>query len=525
MKARGNGNAASGLTTTSRRRRALRFDDTAVRYGPLGRDLVRLGGVRGGYHSAQVARESGRGIALAQSADAHAQYDLATIRAESQAFARDNGLFIALLRRLIDFILGEKGLMLQAKTASRKANAAYEERWRRFMLRPEVRGLDSGREFQRKLFLHYLVDGDHLLLKLREERLVQMVVADRLDHAGVASPATGHRYVDGVELDARGRVVRFWVRDYDAHGNLAGVPTEIDPADAIYLAYRERSDQTRGMPIMQSNFAMFHRVNDACDSEAAGMQLMSKLAVAVSRKDAGALALTTSEEDSAAQPEDLAKRVQYLADALIFNCEPGEEAKGIEHNVPGRNWVENIKMFARFLGLPLGFSLEFVLLMWSDTSYSAGRAAIKQAERFTGPLLEVGKDALSDLYLWQQGFWIAEDKTLDRPDRTLHEWHVQPYPMLDAQKEEAARKERLSTGSTSPTREGKLDGIDDDDLVAEQQADVLKRCVAAAAINAKFPEALMTWRDFTGLGQRAGGAAPPAIETPVEAAKPAGVAA
>lgn len=471
-----------------------------ITYTPLGPVLTPWG-VRAGYQSAETVRRSGRTLAVSGSADSHVRYDLETMRAESQRFDRDNGIYQGMITRVIDVILGE-GMTLQARTTGRAANQKLEGLWRQFWESPEVRGMDDGATLERLLLRHYFVDGDHGLIKDPRSGLVQAI-----ESAEIATPLTqspgGNRIENGVELNHLDRPLAYYISKFDEWGMVSTRPAQrIAAKDFIFLANRNRISQTRGTPLQQGNFAMFHRIHDVCDSEAVAWQMLSRIAVAIIRKDAAAIAQEGSTLDEDASDQALARRYHDIGEALIFHGEPGEDIKGIERNIPGAHFTDSIKMFMRLLGLPFGFSLEFVLLIWSDTNYSSGRASIKQVERAVKPWLKMMRRVLGDIYAWKVNQWVRAGLVRGRRDILAHAFHAPPYPFLDPEKEAKAQGQRYDTGVTSPTREAKLEGVDDDELVVEQERDIEKRLAAAQRLNEKYPGAGITAADFTGFVEK-----------------------
>ena len=502
-----------------KRRRARPRDPVArtVRYGPFGREIVNAAG----YASPGALTSGGKTPAKRkQSSDARTRTNIEQVRAESQEFDQDNCLYQAMMTRVCDVVLGD-GSTLQAKTANARQNSKREELWKAYWQLPEVRQLDDGPAIERKILRHFNVDGDHLVVRDGETKLIQLVVADQIDAGGKIRSENGRVIEQGVEIDELRRPIRFHVVPFDAWGNPVPSRGKWQKAEGCtYIANRRRIDQTRGEPVMQSAFAMLHRINDVCDSEAAAWQLLSRMAVSITRENGAQVSYDTSEADDEMSSDEaarrIAERVHDFGHSLVFHGEPGDEVKGIERNIPGQNFVESLKMFMRLLGMPLGFSLEFTLLIWSDTNYSSGRASIKQVERNCRPYRAAVARVLSDIYRWKVQQWIADGLINDSADKFAHEWHFPPYPFIDPQKEAEAQTEALKSGMTSATREAKANGVEFSDLIAERAEDLKAVAEKVKAHNEAFPESPVTIADFL---PRADSAA--ASKPPVEATKPA----
>lgn len=505
-------------------------DTGRLRYTPFGAETVEgrngetraLSGSRSyGFPAATFAGDAGLATPISAAADLHVRDDLDKLRAQSQAFDRGNCIYQALMSRVCDVILGS-GWTMQARTSSGRVNNQIEALWSEWWAAPEVRGMDDGTELCAYMLRHLLVDGDELLIKDPASGLVQFIPGERVNSLLSGVPLTpdqkaagAARIESGVELDTLGKPIGFLVSDYTDYGYLSTKTSRKSAADVVYIANRLRHEQTRGVPAMEAAFPMLHRINDVCDSEAAAWQLLSRLAVAIYRKDAARISVATSRvDDTAEAPPEIASRYHDFGEAIIFHGEPGEEIKGIDRNIPGANFEQSIKMFMRLLGLPLGFTLEFMLLIWSDTNYSSGRASAKQVERNCRRWIGLLRKALIAIQNWKVRQWVQEGKLPNRADILKHEWNRPPYPFIDPQKEADAKRVQLEAGLTSPTRVIADGGDDFEELLGEQARDVTAILEVIREINTKYPEAKLSLSDFTAFVK-------PKTAAPATATRPA----
>lgn len=499
-----------------------------VAYGPFGQyvEESRLGvqanvGTSFGYGSAASIRESGRTLASrGVTSDYHAR-DLDALRAESQRLDRDNCIYQAMQTRIADVILGEFGPSLQPGSASREWNTAALALWNSWWFeRPEIRRMDDGPAVLRKVLRHYSVDGDHLINRVEDRGLIQLIIADQIHAFSTRAMANGNRIKFGVEVDQDNAPVRFHVcpiTDYD--GIARNAPVQIEAAHCTYLANRRRIDQTRGEPIMQSAFAMLHRINDVCDSEAAAWQLLSRIALTINEDDQRQVGFNASVSDpQTSEASEAAVRVQDFGSALVFHGSKGSKISGVDRNIPGSNFVESLKMFMRLMGMATGFSLEFILLIWSDTNYSSGRASIKQVERNCRPYRAIIEYALCEIYRWKIGQWIAVGALPPIRDSNKCTWHFPPYPFLDPQKEAAARSEAVRAGQITPQQAALEDGTTLEVRIAEISAAMDAIATQVEAHNAKHPGQTISIADFVPRGGEATAAEIPQPAPPADVA-------
>jgi capsid protein len=461
-----------------------------LQYTPLGltrTPVCALSSVSETYDEFATTRSRGRSIRGDGSADAVLRYELDDLRDRSRYLDLYNPIYQAMIDRVCDVILGGSGLTLQARTGNPAVNARLESLWRLHRRRPEIRGLDDHVGHQRLLLRHLFVDGDVGEIKDRATGTVQIIEADRI--ASHSTRAENQRRIErGIELDGPGRPQAFYIAPYDDFGLVrSGQAARVEAENFIFLAHRRRSSQTRGVPVQQANFAMFDRIEDICDSEAIAWQLLSRIAVAIEKEQAGNLEQATSVLKANRQGDEIAQRIQEIGSGLIFWGRPGESVKGIDHNIPGRNFGESLKMFMRLLGLPFGFSLEFTLLIWSDTNYSSGRASKLQVERSCKPWCNQLADALTNEYAWQIQRWVNARQIVKRGDLFEHTWFAEPYPFLDPVKEEQARVLRFECGTTSASIEAKAVGHELEDLAVTQEQDADLLALAAERHNVRHP--------------------------------------
>lgn len=478
-----------------------------MRYGPHGAELVQsspsnFAGSSTGYRSAQALRESGRATATISSSDAHARGDLDDIRAESIALDRDNCIYQAAISRLCDIIVGP-GWTHQARTSDEAVNTASEKLWDEYWQgKPEVRGLDSGPDLEYMFCRHRFVDGDKLNLLHPENEHFQLIPGELIYSRQQRNSDTGLRIMDGVELDSRYRPVRYHVGRYDEWGLVRQEGEPVDASLVHYSGHRRRIDQSRGEPLMQCAFAMIHRLNDICDSEAAAWQLLSRIAVSITQKDGGRKAVKLSKVDTELTADDkvraVADRIIEFPFTVVFNGEPGDEIKGVDRNIPGMNFVESLKMFLRLIGMPLGLSLEFMLLIWSDTNFSSGRASKIQVERNCKTHIEAQRAEMSAIRRWKFNQWVKQGRIANLPDIHAHEFEPSPYPFLDPKNEADSEEKQLQNGTITPRRVVKLHGDDFRTTVKERAEDFAVIAETVKKHNATYPDQLVTMADFTG---------------------------
>ena len=421
-----------------------------------------------GYQSAKVASREGR-VYSAASGQQHEQYDRKKLINQSRAFLRDNSIYKGMIGRAVSYIVGN-GFTLQVKTKNKAFNAAAEALWNDFHFRPEIRGILSGRKTDRMICQELMVAGDTAVILTNIAGKIQLIEAEQI--------AAKNRIIDGIEKDEYGKPVKFWICPYDKNGfSNIGKAKSYDPKDILFLTNPERPSSVRGVPPCQSGFPMLHRINDVCDSEAIAWQLLARLAVSINRKGGAVQGYNESTADTAktgaAAEGSLSTRVTELDYALMFQADVGEEIKGIERNIPGKNFGESLRMFLRLLGLPLGLPLEIILLDWTKSNYSQSRAVLEQAYQVFLDYQAIMEDYYyRPLIEWKIQQWIESKDLNDNKEKFKFDLIKPTFPWIDQLKEVEAYGKKVSRGFTTHTQVCKSLNCDREDIINLRELEI-----------------------------------------------------
>jgi capsid protein len=407
-------------------------------------------------------------------------------------YMRDNGIYKGMLNRAVAYIVGS-GFTLQARTADPDWNTKAEALWREYWKAPEIRGILSGLQVERMLCRELFVAGDTGILKIQNGSL-QLIEAEQI---------TDSKNLSGINLNTTGAIQNFSLCSYSKSGYVQkSAAKTYSPVDFLFIADPDRPSSTRSVPPCQASFPMIERISDVCDSEAIAWQILSRFAVAIEQAEAAEQAFATSkaEPDKSAAEGDFTTRMHQLEYALIFHGKPGEKVSGIERNIPGQNFTEALRMFLRLIGLPIGLPLELILLDWTQSNYSQSRAVIQQAYHqafvFWQELLDAA--AMSKIYLWKLGQWVANGELAKRDDMEKYEWIKPVPPWIDPEKETQAEGLKIDRGFTTHAAVLKSQNQDRDEVVAARDREVRDAIAHAQKIKADTGEHV-DWQIFAGM--------------------------
>lgn len=443
-----------------------------------------------GFRSAAVATREGRSYSVS-SGDANTRYSRMQLVNQSREFMRDNPIYKGMIARAVGYIVGN-GFTLQCKTGDTATNNQIEKLWRQYWKRPEIRNILSGRKAEKMICGELLTVGDTGILKTNTGK-IQLIEAEQI--VGKSSYSD-----DGIDKDTLGAPIAFNVGGYGINGSIdKRTIKKYSPDVFLFLTEPDRPSSLRGVPPCQSSFPMLHRINDVCDAEAIGWQLQTRIALSVTQVKGPQKAFTQSRLDPDKTSDPLAARIEELDYALIFHGDVGDEIKGLERTVPGKNFSESLIMFLRLLGLPLGLPLEVILLDWSKSNYSQSRAVLEQAfTSFLGWQFELCDFGMTPVFEW----WLRgqiRSRFIKETDTIFdHDWIKPTFPWIDQLKEALAWGEKLDRGLSLHQKALKSLGCDREDEMNARQAEVTDAIVRAQTIEKETGQKV-PWEIFAGL--------------------------
>lgn len=197
------------------------------------------------------------------SPDLELRGDLPMLRMRSRQLIRDNPHAAGFLRALKDNVAGPYGMQFSPRILTpagdldRAENTALKRAWKAWG-RVGVCTVDGGLSFvevQRLVIATVARDGEFLAIRRRGYRngfgyALQLLDADYLDdgyHAEPTSPGS-NRISMGVEYNADGRAVAYYLWDRHPSERLGRQRTRVPADQVVHLYMRERPGQSRGIP-------------------------------------------------------------------------------------------------------------------------------------------------------------------------------------------------------------------------------------------------------------------------------------
>lgn len=470
----------------SPKRRALRGHFRRFEHDREYRDLfVSMMSARG-YRSAKSTTGATPWMGGNRSADAEILNDINAMTARQRELHRDDPMGSGISHTLNVNTIGD-GMMPQANTGDPDKNKRIEKVFnsRKDHLHPTDDMTYS--EAQQMKFHKAIEDGNTITKEVRLEDggplSFEVIEVDRLGMPMGEKIAKGHEVRRGVEYDANGVRVAYWISTHKpttSFNSASKLKFERVPAEIVkHLRFKaNRPGQTLGVPV---GHAVMQDIRD--------IDLLIIAALKRTQIAACIAAFIKSEAPLDEIFNATAQKYGFQLDetitpGMIWKLYPGEELQSFIPNLPIPEFIPFIVMLAQRVGVAIGISWQEVLRDFSKSNYSSMRGD-KQ-------------DSRSTYRVWQKWFarkqleweWIRviEDEkdrgNLELRDVTPEEIRMvdfipRGWDWVDPLKEAAGAQLDLQMRITSRRRLCAQKGLHwediEDELILEEKNNIEKR--------------------------------------------------
>ena len=345
-------------------------------------------------------------------------YNLRTLRQRSRVLAMSGGLAMSALKTNRTNVIGfglipkpaidkdELGLTYEeAKAWQDKAEKEFQI-WAENKAHCDAIGMNDYYKIQQLVFLSSLTNGDCFTLMQRDEEAVNklmpyslrlnVIEADRVQtpcsNANNAYAVStdgknadnGNRIYDGVEVDKKGKVVAYHIRNnyqwetnaeptkwerVEVYGKKTGLPNAIHT-----LCDVERPGQYRGIPLIAPVIEMILQIRRYTDSELTAA-VVESLFTAFVKTEARTDDIPFNEVTTGEEPIITDDTEYEMAPGNIITLKPGEDVTFGDPKRPAGGFQGFIEAVAVQIGASLEIPKEMLLKQF-NSSYSASRAAL-----------------------------------------------------------------------------------------------------------------------------------------------------
>lgn len=356
-------------------------------------------------------------------------------------------------------------------------------------------------------YTSYLIDGDSFaLFKYRKSEpympyglRLQLIEADRVcnpvgsgmarivggsDTVIVRNAANGNKIINGVEVNADGSVVAYWVASryrYDptditgvtewqrveAFGSRSGMP------NMLQICHDERPSQYRGVPELAPVLETLKQVSRYTSAELTAAIIKSFFTLffmETEQHENGEFPIAEVLNGGQAVKEELDPNSIHLGAGALNMVPPGYELKSMDPQRSLSTFEPFMRELIKQLGAALGIPYE-VLMKSFNSSYTASRAALLQAwagfkmrrewfsRDFCQPTYEAWlAEAVAQGRIEAPGFY---DSPLLRHAWVNAEWYGPVMGVLDPEKEAKSAQLRVMFGlSTREKEAAEMTGTD-----------------------------------------------------------------
>lgn len=283
--------------------------------------------------------------------------------------------------------------------------------------------------------------SDGLALPLQ----IQILEADHIDTGKHLTLPNSGKIVRGVEVDAIGKRVAYWLfRDHPGSTNISNVTrfgqSQRVPASEILHVYRiHRAGQARGASWFAPVLIRFNDFDDLADATLMKQKVAACLAVLTTDPEGSSPRIGEEDTDDAT--------LDKLQPGLIANLQNGRSITVVDPpNV--RDYPEFSKTTLREIAAGLGVQVEDLTGDYADINFSAARMSrVHHDRRVQGWRWRMMVPQFLNP-LWQWAMEAAELAGLEVIERT--HWTAPPLPMIEPDKEGLAIVRNIRGGIMTP---------------------------------------------------------------------------
>lgn len=396
---------------------------------------------------------------------------LSLLRAQARDLIRNNPWARRGIRRIkADTI----GWGVRPKPIGRGA-ARVAELWKRWAESTECDA--AGRQTfygLQGLVMRTVVESGECLVRRRRRLLsdglaiplqLQVLEPDHLDTGkdGIIGPGGG-KIIQGVEFDAIGRRVAYWLFEEHPGSRFATAESKRVPADGVLHVFdQERAGQVRGPSWFASVDVRLHEFDEFEDATLVKQKIAACMTAFVKDINADPSPLAKGGKDAkTGQPTD------EMGPGLVMTLPPGRDVTIAQP--PAANDHQSFSATAlRGVAAGLGVTYEDLTGDYSNVNYSSARMA---RIAHTGDVHDWRWNMIIPQFCAPAWRWMLETLVLagEEVEVAPAKWTPAPLPMLDPDKEGAATTKAVRAGQMTPDEMVREQGFDPDEHWSEYAA-------------------------------------------------------
>jgi capsid protein len=340
----------------------------------------------------------------------------------------------------------------------------------------------------------------------------------------------------GVKASKRGIVEGYFVCNYKPNGMVNKDSFEFYPRENfIHVVWPWRiASQWRGVPELAAIMNKLQDIKSADKYQLLKIKNDAMQFLKHTREGGGGFANAsprnfTRREDSAGG-QTVVERHDW---GMKWTLSQGEDIQAFESKSPNSQYVPYLEYQARTIGAALGLPFEFVMMLFTNGSFSAQRSALLHAmHKFILWHSELSTMFCARVWNWRIAKAMKEGVLPFAPigKNGFSEWFKCAWSLpetgwVDPEAFIEAERKAWSFGKTSLKKIASSQGQDREEMLTEKGRDIIEAAKVAEQVNKDMPGLNLSWRDIINPDLGSGQPAPasndeqPPAKTKQETAK------
>jgi lambda family phage portal protein len=429
------------------------------------------------FEAASVGRRTDGWHRLGTDANAAAAGALGLLRAQARDLVRNNPWARKGLRRIVT---GTVGWGIKPKATGRGAELV-QQRWREWAETTQCDAAGRLTMYGLQALVMRAVARDGECLIRRRWRLptdglavplqLQVLEPDFLDAArdGMMGEAGGP-IVQGVEFDAIGRRVAYWLFDrhpgstgaFGTGAKNIGFSRRIPAAEILHVFDQERSGQVRGTSWFASVDVRLHELDGFEDATVVKQRIAASMAAFVTDMDGGAPLALGGTDATTGQPTDT------IEPGAIISLQPGKQVT-VTNPPQASDYQSFTTCSLRAIAAGIGVTYEGLTGDYSQTNYSSGRLGQLGAQ---ADIHDWRWNMLIPLFCAPTWDWMLQAMILAgaEVESAPAKWAPPPAQLLNPEVEGKANQVLMRSGQLTWPQMVRENGEDPDEQLDEIEA-------------------------------------------------------
>lgn len=455
------------------------------------------------YAAGEQNRLNANWLTKNQSADHELRRDADLARARARDLVRNNAYATGAVDTIVANVVGcgikpQARILLADGEPDELTNDAIELAWSEWCEIADVTGRLHFYEMQ-ALALREMVEAGECLIHMPAPVYfgeavaplrLELIEADRLAsevdvlrvvrRLGDGKP----KIVRGVEMDAAGRPIAYWVYPEHPANSLSSLrpePQRLDASNVIHLFRQDRIGQSRGISWLSPVVQWLRSLGFYLDNELQASAVNSCFSAAITSPYNGGGALPSTDGDAT---DSDGNTLEYLQPGIIMRLRPGESLTSVDPGRPNSSAEPWINLMLRAIAVGTGLSYETVARDYSKTTFSSNRASqLEDRRRFRRWQGQIVWQLCMPVYRR----WLAMHAVMGKPAGmptqsdlarqpqlfSAVEWETPGWEWVDPVKEQQASQAAIDNNQSTLAAECAAKGKDWRDVM-EQRARELK---------------------------------------------------